>query len=60
MTTGFWTETLACPASRSTISSVRLFTKAAWRSPMGDISTISPRISSTRSSGLRIPTSAMR
>ncbi len=33
----------------------------AWcRKPMGDIVTISPRISSTRSVGLRMPTSPIR
>ena len=37
-------EGVACPDRRVTRSSFKLSTKAAWRRPMGDISTISPRM----------------
>lgn len=59
-TMGCWTDTMARPARRTTRGWVRLSTKATCRLPMGDIVTISPRISSTRSVGLRIPASPIR
>ncbi len=60
MTSGFWGQRMARPWSRVTKNSVSRATHDAWRIPIGAISTISPRISSTRSSSWRMPASAIR
>lgn len=58
--TGFWTDTIARPCAAGTNRAFSRFTQRAWPDPIGDISTISPSMSSTRSSSRSTPASAMR
>src|SRR5260370_5742742 len=57
---GPWIQTTARSPTPVTRRLVKLATHAAWRWPIGVISTISPRMSSRRSSDRKIPTPNIR